>query len=294
MNYKHNLIIYQNITPLHVGCGQAVGVVDLPVIRERSTGYPYIPGSGIRGCLRDIAEEADADKSSAKTLFGPESDSNEENKHAGCMAIHDARLLFYPVRSDNHIFLWIICPAVLRRFNRDLDAFLPGSNLKIDVSATNAVNAEQYIGTAATGLLHLEEFALQHGDDTIAEKLAEFAKKFIGYFDGSPERLVLVSDRNFYHFVNYATMLVQHNTLTSAKTVKNGALFSIESMPPETVFYGMISGTRERENYKSGMKKEQVVARFKEKVFKNKKNLTLHLGGKESIGHGLTQMTWTA
>ena len=41
-------------TPLHVGAGSAVGVVDLPVMRERHTGYPVIPGSSLKGVLADL------------------------------------------------------------------------------------------------------------------------------------------------------------------------------------------------------------------------------------------------
>ena len=41
-------------TPLHVGCGSSVGAVDQPVVRERHTGYPVIPGSAIKGVLADL------------------------------------------------------------------------------------------------------------------------------------------------------------------------------------------------------------------------------------------------
>lgn len=44
-------------TPLHVGCGSSVGAVDQPVVRERHTGYPVIPGSAIKGVLADLWNE---------------------------------------------------------------------------------------------------------------------------------------------------------------------------------------------------------------------------------------------
>nr|MBP7373092.1 hypothetical protein [Opitutaceae bacterium] len=31
-------------TPLHVGAGSSVGAIDQPIIRERHTGFPVIPG----------------------------------------------------------------------------------------------------------------------------------------------------------------------------------------------------------------------------------------------------------
>ena len=292
MNYKHTLILYQNITPLHVGCGQAVGVVDLPVIRERSTGYPFIPGSGIRGSLRDVSNSKN--KNTTKILFGPENDSLDDEKYAGCVAIHDARLLFYPARADKEVFLWITCPAVLHRFNRDIKAFDISSKDKFDATGANAIDDEHFFGSEALGNIHLEEFYLKYKTNNAAANLHTFAGQFSDHLDGSPTRVVLVSDHNFFHFVNYATMLIQHNTLTSAKTVKDGALFSIESVPPETIFYGMISSTRERKDYTNGKSKSEVATAFKSQIFGEKSSVCVHLGGKESIGHGLTKLTWLA
>lgn len=309
MNYQHALIFYRVITPLHVGCGQAVGVVDLPVIRERAAGYPFIPGSGIRGSLRnDFEKKRDAFTNPEErekfndlilTLFGPESgDTAEEDLYAGCLAVHDARLLFYPVRADKQVFLWITCPLALQRFNRDAAAFgiKTGSGLTDGDMGSLAGDEfhKQYLGPAL-GAIHLEEFRLEHaaGKDTLAGKLAEFAETVA---PDLKNRAVLVSDRNFYHFVNYATMLVQHNTLTSAKTVKEGALFSVESLPPETILYGMIGAADQRKDAgKNGvtlLAKKDVLTEFKQSLLGKNAAAYLHLGGKESTGLGVTELRW--
>ena len=44
-------------TPLHAGSGSSVGVVDLPIQRERVTGYPVVQASGLKGKLRSEAYE---------------------------------------------------------------------------------------------------------------------------------------------------------------------------------------------------------------------------------------------
>jgi len=41
-------------SPLHPGTGTALGPVDLPIQRERHTGFPTIQASGIKGVFRDI------------------------------------------------------------------------------------------------------------------------------------------------------------------------------------------------------------------------------------------------
>jgi CRISPR-associated protein Cmr4 len=44
-------------TPLHAGSGTDLGIVDLPIQRERHTGFPKIEASGLKGCIREAFEE---------------------------------------------------------------------------------------------------------------------------------------------------------------------------------------------------------------------------------------------
>ena len=41
------------MTPLHVGAGRGLGYIDMPIVREKVTTWPYVPGSSIRGAWRD-------------------------------------------------------------------------------------------------------------------------------------------------------------------------------------------------------------------------------------------------
>ncbi|MCM8771967.1 MAG: type III-B CRISPR module RAMP protein Cmr4 [Candidatus Omnitrophica bacterium] len=43
-------------TPVHAGSGSEVGIVDLPIQRERYTDFPKIESSGLKGCLREAFE----------------------------------------------------------------------------------------------------------------------------------------------------------------------------------------------------------------------------------------------
>lgn len=45
------------ITPLHAGTGQELGIVDLPIQREKHTGFPKIEASGLKGSIREVFEE---------------------------------------------------------------------------------------------------------------------------------------------------------------------------------------------------------------------------------------------
>jgi CRISPR-associated protein Cmr4 len=247
---------YRCITPVHVGVGQEVGVVDLPIARESTTWYPVLPGSGLRGALRDRFEalqkalyvRAAAGKRDGtgaqkranpaespcllERLFGPE-DADEPK--AGCVSVIDARILFLPLRASRDVFLWATCPFVLARYEQDRAYFLQGHEAKLE---GQKLGDEEYIGEGEEKLW-LEEYPFNgiDGDVRWPSPLPAPLTK---------QRLVLISDAAFSHFSRYATLVRQRNRLTSAKTVADGALFTVEAVPPEAIFYGFVGATRER------------------------------------------------
>jgi len=309
VDHRHRLLLYHTLTPLHVGCGQDVGVVDLPVIRERVTGYPYLPGSGTRGALREAFP-----KERRNRFFGPEVADGEKLRFAGCVSVHDAKILLFPVRSDRKVFLWLTCPAVLQRFARDLAVFTPehgeltpGGNL-----SSLELEEESFVGTsdlaAAGETLHLEEFAHRPADGEEVEPARKSLQRWAAALSGHlgiedlASRLVVVADPVFHHFVRFATVVQQHNRLSSAKTVHRGALFSVEAVPPEAVFYGFLGASPSRwpegeEEFPAAMKAQEVLAEVVEGVATTEEQAqrsVLHLGGDESTGLGVTRLAWVA
>ena len=53
MYKKSDLLFFEVKTPLHAGSGNDLGVIDLPIQRERHTEYPKIEGSSLKGALRE-------------------------------------------------------------------------------------------------------------------------------------------------------------------------------------------------------------------------------------------------
>lgn len=122
------LITLQAITFLHPGTGQNTGVVDLPIQREVHTDFPMYASSGFKGSLRDKAEHLWGNNDEKVTLtFGASTEENQDAPAAGAMAITDARILAFPVRSLQQVFTWITCPMVIYRLIRD--AKLIGKNI---------------------------------------------------------------------------------------------------------------------------------------------------------------------
>jgi CRISPR-associated protein Cmr4 len=117
-----------SLAPIHCGGEGDLGNI-LEIAREAHTNFPYIPGSSLRGSLRDEVLEYQ-DQATADRLFGKELDSN------GQMGVHqiwfgDARLLWVPMRTmsqnGNDIFTWVSCPTLLRDWalisRKDLPVF---------------------------------------------------------------------------------------------------------------------------------------------------------------------------
>jgi CRISPR-associated protein Cmr4 len=232
MNQK--LLYIFTRTPLHVGAGSSVGAVDLPVQRERHTGHPIIPGSSIKGVIRYMAETLD-ERSDVTPLFGS---IEGDDAKAGDLTFGGARPLAFPVRSAKGAFAYITSPIALQRWAREAGIDnLPDLSLLDDQTCqagskvlltNNKVVLEEYAFTNNGAFPTEWEEALKN---VIADPVW---KEAIG-------RLVLLSDGDFSHFVKTTTEINHHNKIDATTgTVAQGALFNIESVPAETLFFAPV------------------------------------------------------
>ena len=72
------LLFLRALSPLHAGTGQGIGAIDLPIAREKATGIPYLPGSSLKGVLRDRASAWDRD---TLFVFGARGHLTRRNRH---------------------------------------------------------------------------------------------------------------------------------------------------------------------------------------------------------------------
>lgn len=284
-----NAILFLHaITGLHLGSGTALGVVDLPVQRERHTHWPVIPGSSLKGVLRDSLRNQ-TDWQTVFALFGPETGNAAE--HAGALAFTDARILAFPVRSLKGVFAWVTCPAVLERLARDLRVagFDPGQSLTVKVSKSDKMpdmmlcaEKSPILIDGKQALLEEFEFTREGGADKVAEWLSKHAA-----LDGDAQtrlrtHLAVLHDDDFTHFVTHATEVTARVGLDhDTRTVKTGALFWEEFLPPETLMYALVLAQKSRREAAPGTATE-MLARLRETLPK-----TLQIGAGETIGKGL-------
>ena len=113
---KHAAVFLYAVSPVHMGAGSAVGVIDNPIQREKHTGHPCFAGSGIKGAVRHGFTAIDGDEKLIDGLFGP--DSNNPELHAGAVSFGDAQLVALPVRSLKGGYVYATCPQALSRAQR--------------------------------------------------------------------------------------------------------------------------------------------------------------------------------
>ena len=119
---KASLLLIRTVTPLHIGVGRAVGIVDLPIVRD-ALGFPVIPTSSLKGALRSQLNGS-LSKDIIKMLFGPEAGEGEE-AYAGALAFTEGYLLAIPARSLRGIWALATSPALIHRSLRMLEIMQP-------------------------------------------------------------------------------------------------------------------------------------------------------------------------
>jgi CRISPR-associated protein Cmr4 len=271
------------LSALHAGTGQAAELVDLPTARMRSTGIPILPGSSIKGVLREVRrEQANGDpdgQARVEAVFGPPP-QGEPSEHAGALVVGDARLLALPVRSFRGTFVWATSPLLLALARRDLAE---------DGVRTLAVPAmEPGRRALVTGglCLHKDRLYLEDLDlpartgpqlTSWAQLLAPLVSPGTDVF--SP-RLALVDDETMSFLCETATQIDARVRIDSGtRTVATGALWLEESLPPESLLVGLLSADRSRRQG-TEMTPDQVLD------FGLPEEEVVQLGGKASIGRG--------
>ncbi|RLG30187.1 type III-B CRISPR module RAMP protein Cmr4 [Methanosarcinales archaeon] len=277
-------------TPLHAGSGSDLGIVDLPIQRERHTSYPKIESSTIKGCIRNAFEMKleNAKKENIPLVFGPK----EGDAHAGALGFTDARLLLFPVKSMKGVFAWVTCKRVLEKFKADLK--LTGEKITVPTENSAPEGCELFIG----GSIILEEYTFS-GINTNEEctLFAEWLAKNIlpqdeiyNYWREKIKRdIVVLSDDDFRDFVNLSTEVVTRTKINpKTGTVESGALFTEEYLPSESILYSLALATpifnpNKNENE---IKDENYVMNF----FTNNLPEIIQIGGNSTLGKGLVRL----
>lgn len=274
----------QNLSALHVGTGQGVGVVDLPIMRAKATNLPIVAGSAIKGVLRDeLKAQCKISDKDINTLFG----KNENADHAGAIAFGDAHLLLLPIRSFAGTVAYATCPFVLRQYQRDVG---------VDLDIPN-INDNQALITSSTLLIGnqiaLEDLDIEAVQNEKAGKIADMIVNALypdlvlnadGWRNAVKSRFVVLPDDIFSFLADTATEIRTRIRINrETHVVQDGALWTEENLPAGSVLWGVlgVSQSRDKDNKKDATELAELLPTDE---------LNIQVGGKHTVGRGLCRL----
>lgn len=301
--FNARLYWLHTITSLHVGAGRGAGAIDLPLVRERATQWPYVPGSGVKGVLASLHGAADAEKRQQNNVFAfgkpPADNTTDVSESAGSLVFCDARLLCLPVRSLMGTFAWVTCPLALQRLKEDWQRAgvkdLPDvPSLAVDKAACvlkyqdgdkqltcPLVHEHTNAKKETINTIYLEDLDLQAVDCSLTASWADKLATALA-IDNFQHRFAVVHNDVFQFLCTTALEVRARIGIDSAsKTVKAGALWYEEALPSESILYGLVWCDKV---FGGG-------AVTAEHLFKQycQGEVTLQMGGKASTGKGIVR-----
>ncbi len=273
-----------SMSPVHAGSGNEISYIDLPIQREKHTGFPTIWGQSLKGVLRDaykVVEERDNVSLNVKDIFGPE----KGGERMGRISVGDARVLLFPVRSARGLFVYVTSPTVLKRFDSDLKYL--NNNEKIDVPDGEddeiiVESKEGFVGNM-DGKAILEDFAFEIKEKN---KIKEIFKKInnISPVKLDIERFAVVSDDTFKYFVKNTTEILPRVAIDDDKgTVRAGALWWEEYLPTDTLLYSVILAKDCKNNSTTADAVFNALSKFNEWSY-------IQIGGNSTVGKGICKI----
>jgi CRISPR-associated protein Cmr4 len=295
------------LSPTHVGTGRGLGYIDLPIHRDKVTNWPVIPGSAFKGVWADAFRATEANRKSDVDLglaFGRASD---DGSNSGALIPTDARLVCLPVRSFQGTFAWCTSPLALQMLHRDLTLAgeinlpeLPPSVPNMDIHLSH--NPPSLLKDQPSGRVFLEDLDFNAKPCQI---VSDWATKLAGWvFPGDDqvawrsrfiERFAVVPDTIFDFLTETGTEVTSRVKIDDdSKTVANGQLWNEESLPAETILFGLVTCDRifrKKEDRVTGGSDAEVQQRLVQQFAT--KSLTLQIGGKATVGRGRVRCAFT-
>jgi len=279
------------VTPCHAGSSSSFGVIDLPIQRERHTNWPVIHASGMKGAMRaqferyktKVNANASLEGDLTELIFGRvgKNGESEDSAFAGSLSVSDAKILAFPMRSSFAPFVWITCPAVLARLNRDL---------KLSGKAGDDLAEVQNIEEGQAIWVNGEFIA---GTKILLEDVEVITVRQIALVNAAPflakaERLLIVHDSVFGYGVSNCTSIMANITINQKTgTTKEGSLRYQEELPSDTLLYSVVNWGDSR-NIGDQIKADMIRGFVTEQAIAGH----IQVGGDETLGRGIFEIEW--
>lgn len=253
------------------------------------------------------------------TVFGPERDASA---HGGALAFKDARVLLFPVRSLKGVYAYVTCPTLIEGFKRDLQhvpgAQGPAAQAFTNFSVTFAETESDRCAVSSSGLtvgdkVVLEDFAFTVKSDLEAQA-RQFAHALANAIFPPPQparpgqappsdpyrywreklrnTVVILPDDAFRDFAQFSTEVQTRIKISDdTGTVEQGALFTEEHLPSETVLYTLALATDAKKltNGAPAMTASKILETFHDWLAGTP---VIQCGGDETVGRGLIYVNY--
>ncbi len=280
-----DLMMLYALTSIHVGSGDDLNYIDLPIQREKHTNFPKIEASSLKGSVR----QAMGDSEEVNAILG-----NKENGDiASAVSLSDARLLFFPIKSAKGIFAYATCPFAIKRFMSDCkivgitdfeqDNFnwLSGEkSCVVPCKSAIVFNNESVV---------LDEYVFLVEANENLKKFSEIIKTNLPELIDSDflSRVILINDDNFKFFVTNSTEVVTRIKINGDSGItEDTALFTQENLPPESILYSLLFFSDSKipqKNNGESIPPQEVRKKF-DKLFADE---IFQIGGDMTLGKGL-------
>ena len=283
-----SILTFYAASPIHAGSGASVATVDLPIQRERHTGWPHIQASEVKGALRShfrnfCDETKTIDNNTIKVInliFGSDEqdgwDKTKENL-PGAISVSDAKLLAFPMRSNIAPFIWVTCPAIIKRLKTDL-SFVKADQIK------DEFNISDDKALVIKGSFNPQKIILE---DVIVniENNEENKIDFISNNFPEIDKLLLVSDEIFDYCVTSCTEIqtqIKIDLETGITVI--GSLRYQELLPADSALYSIVY-------YSNSILNDMQAKNIKNSVEACIKDF-IQIGGDETLGRGICKVNW--
>jgi len=286
---KERVVFIYTVSPLHMGAGTALGLIDNPIQREVHTDWPSMAGSGIKGAIRHaLAADSGWKNGSLAAIFGPEPRPGA-GLYAGAISFTDAQIVCFPVRSLKRAYVYASCPAALARLKRLMHATWEVPNVMEQdawIANDELKQGEHLILESLAFNAKKQELVRLIAEDLATKALPEgfFAEKLATDF-------AILSDTDFTYFVKNSTLIEPHVCIDdNTGTAKSGGLFYTENLPPETLMVSLAMASQVRDG-KTKMDAAAVIKEISEMLDGGHNGSQIwQFGGDTTTGRGLVML----
>lgn len=299
---NHRIYWLHALTPTHPGTGRGLGYIDLPIDRDAVTDWPVVRGSAFKGVWSDHYQASDENRRKdtpkgrqLRAAFGVSSDT-DNNANSGSLIPTDARLVCLPVRSFRGTFAWCTSHLALQLLDRSLTlaGMKPPALPELPTDNTVALHTDTPALTEEGAAIYLEDLDFKAEKNDAVTNWAKHIAGWVfpddtGWQSQFVKRFVVLPNDAFDFLTKTGTEVTARVRIDDdTKTVADGALWTEESLPAETILAGVVACDRVYgKNLDPKITADALLAEFATK------SLTLQIGGKATVGRGQVRCHFT-